>query len=68
MKLYFKKHAWGNTELRDLIDVMVETLGESGKEHPALDISRFQKDWLESAGTNCVRASWSKDSTEVLFT
>lgn len=38
MKMYFQRHAWGNTELKDLMNVFQESLGELAQEHPALDI------------------------------
>jgi aminopeptidase N len=44
---YFKKHAWGNTELSDL---MVELEATSGR-----DLSEWTKLWLETAGVNTLR-------------
>jgi aminopeptidase N len=44
---YFKKHAWGNTELSDL---MVELEATSGR-----DLSEWTKVWLETAGVNTLR-------------
>lgn len=41
---YFTKHAWGNTELRDL---MVELERTSGRE-----LESWSKKWLETAGVN----------------
>ena len=41
---YFKKHAWGNTELRDLL---VELEVTSGR-----DLGDWSKLWLETAGVN----------------
>lgn len=41
---YFKKHAWGNTEVSDL---MVELEKTSGR-----DLSTWSKKWLETAGVN----------------
>ncbi|MCL2595862.1 MAG: aminopeptidase N, partial [Promicromonosporaceae bacterium] len=41
---YFKKHAWGNTELRDLL---VELEATSGR-----DLTAWSAAWLETAGTN----------------
>ncbi|MEY3029287.1 MAG: hypothetical protein RL198_684, partial [Actinomycetota bacterium] len=45
---YFKKHAWGNTELRDLL---VELEAESGR-----DLKEWSSLWLETAGVNTLRA------------
>ena len=44
---YFKKHAWGNTELNDL---MVELEATSGR-----DLKRWTTVWLETAGVNTLR-------------
>ncbi|MFV0319804.1 MAG: aminopeptidase N [Microbacterium sp.] len=41
---YFRAHAWGNTELRDLL---VELEATSGRE-----LSSWSKKWLETAGVN----------------
>ena len=41
---YFKKHAWQNTELRDLL---VELEATSGR-----DLSTWSQKWLETAGVN----------------
>ncbi len=44
VRAYFDKHAWGNTELPDL---MVELEAASGR-----DLSAWTKMWLETAGVN----------------
>ncbi|MEO6529916.1 MAG: aminopeptidase N, partial [Specibacter sp.] len=44
VRSYFGKHAWGNTELPDL---MVELEAASGR-----DLSAWTKQWLETAGVN----------------
>ncbi|MDL9979567.1 aminopeptidase N [Microbacterium candidum] len=41
---YFRKHQWGNTELRDLL---VELEATSGR-----DLSTWSRKWLETAGVN----------------
>ncbi len=41
---YFRKHQWGNTELRDLL---VELEATSGRE-----LTEWSKKWLETAGVN----------------
>jgi aminopeptidase N len=46
MKIYFQRYAWGNTELKDLMSVFQESLGDLAKEHPALDINQWSDDWL----------------------
>jgi aminopeptidase N len=47
---YFKKHAWKNTELEDLL---VELERESGRE-----LRSWSKLWLETAGVNTLRAEF----------
>ncbi|GAA1726331.1 aminopeptidase N [Isoptericola hypogeus] len=44
---YFKKHAWSNTELPDLL---VELEATSGR-----DLTAWSKAWLETAGVNTLR-------------
>lgn len=44
---YFQKHAWGNTELQDLL---VELEAASGR-----DLTDWSKRWLETAGVNTLR-------------
>ncbi|WDG19701.1 aminopeptidase N [Microbacterium sp. Clip185] len=41
---YFQKHAWGNTELPDLLTELETTSGR--------DLSGWSKKWLETAGVN----------------
>lgn len=55
---YFKKHAWGNTELGDL---MVELEAASGR-----DLSEWTKLWLETAGVNTLRPEIEVDASGVI--
>ncbi|WP_405581585.1 aminopeptidase N [Streptomyces sp. NBC_01190] len=41
---YFKRHAYGNTTLADLLSVLAETSGR--------DMTRWSRAWLETAGVN----------------
>ena len=50
---YFKKHAWGNTELKDLL---VELEKESGR-----DLTSWSKLWLETAGVNTLKPEFTVD-------
>ncbi|WP_026852043.1 aminopeptidase N [Glaciibacter superstes] len=50
---YFKKHAWGNTELADLL---AELETSSGR-----DLSEWSKLWLETAGVNTLRPEITVD-------
>ncbi len=44
---YLKKHAWGNTELKDLL---VELEAASGR-----DLSKFTDSWLKTSGVNMLK-------------
>ncbi|HET6635067.1 MAG TPA: aminopeptidase N [Streptomyces sp.] len=41
---YFKRHAWGNTRLSDLLSVLAETSGR--------DMTEWSRAWLQTAGVN----------------
>ncbi|WP_285117058.1 aminopeptidase N [Leifsonia sp. fls2-241-R2A-40a] len=51
---YFKKHAHGNTELKDLL---VELEATSGR-----DLTDWSKKWLETAGVNTLRPELEVDA------
>ncbi len=44
---YFKRHAWGNTRLTDLLEALEETSGR--------DLRAWSRAWLETAGVNVLR-------------
>jgi aminopeptidase N len=44
---YFKRHAWGNTRLTDLLGALEETSGR--------DLKAWSAAWLETAGINVLR-------------
>jgi aminopeptidase N len=44
---YFTKHAWGNTELRDLLTELEATSGR--------DLSEWTREWLQTSGVNLLR-------------
>jgi aminopeptidase N len=44
---YFVKHAWGNTELRDLLTELEATSGR--------DLSQWTLEWLQTSGVNLLR-------------
>ena len=44
---YFTKHAWGNTELRDLLSELEATSGR--------DLSEWTREWLQTSGVNLLR-------------
>jgi aminopeptidase N len=47
VQAYFKRHAWGNTRLTDLLTALEETSGR--------DLKTWSKAWLETAGINILR-------------
>lgn len=55
---YFRKHAWGNTELRDLL---VELEAASGRE-----LTEWSQKWLETAGVNTLRPEIETDADGVI--
>ncbi|MCM3657086.1 aminopeptidase N [Agromyces mediolanus] len=55
---YFKKHAWGNTTLADLL---AELETASGR-----DLSGWSKIWLETAGVNTLRPEIETDADGVI--
>ncbi|MDO5677802.1 MAG: aminopeptidase N [Propionibacteriaceae bacterium] len=50
---YFQKHAWGNTQLSDLL---VELEAASGR-----DLSWYSSQWLETSGVNTLAADFDVD-------
>ncbi|RLV55156.1 aminopeptidase N [Aeromicrobium phragmitis] len=53
LRAYFDKHAYGNTELRDLL---VELEAASGRE-----LSSWSQEWLQTSGVNTLRATFRTD-------
>ncbi len=51
LRAYFAKHAWGNTEL---IDLLTELSAASGR-----DLSEWSAAWLETAGVNELRPEFT---------
>jgi aminopeptidase N len=55
---YFAKHAYGNTELTDLLDELERTSGR--------ELRSWSKLWLETAGVNTLRAAIETDDDGVI--
>ncbi|WP_424449550.1 aminopeptidase N [Microbacterium arborescens] len=55
---YFRKHAWGNTELSDLL---VELEATSGRE-----LETWSKKWLETAGVNTLEPEIATDGDGII--
>ncbi|MCU1621577.1 MAG: aminopeptidase Metallo peptidase [Frankiales bacterium] len=58
LRSYFRKHAWGNTTLQDL---MVQLEAASGR-----DLQSWAQEWLETAGVNTLRAVFETDPEGVI--
>jgi aminopeptidase N len=54
LRAYFRRHEYGNTELRDLLSALEEASGR--------DLSAWSKEWLETAGVNTLRAAFDTDA------
>jgi aminopeptidase N len=54
VRKYFAAHAWGNASLADLLSALEET--------SARDLASWSHEWLETAGVNTLRPSYSVDS------
>ncbi|MEY9210776.1 aminopeptidase N [Thermobifida halotolerans] len=54
VRAYFAEHAWGNTELSDLLVKLEEASGR--------DLSHWSREWLETAGVNTMRPDFEVDA------
>ncbi|MDO9590668.1 MAG: aminopeptidase N, partial [Microcella sp.] len=55
---YFQKHAWGNTELSDLLHELEQTSGR--------ELGTWSQLWLETAGVNTLRPELTVDESGVI--
>ncbi len=53
LRSYFHRHAFGNTQLPDLLTCLEESSGR--------DLSRFTSEWLRTAGVNTLRSEYDLD-------
>ncbi|MFF8943138.1 aminopeptidase N [Streptomyces sp. NPDC014864] len=58
VQAYFKRHAFGNTRLSDLLGALEETSGR--------DLKTWSKKWLETAGINVLRPEIETDADGVI--
>ncbi|MBJ6646054.1 aminopeptidase N [Streptomyces sp. BSE7-9] len=58
VQAYFKRHAYGNTRLSDLLGALEETSGR--------DLRTWSKKWLETAGINVLRPEIETDDAGVI--
>ncbi|MFD3735999.1 aminopeptidase N [Streptomyces sp. NPDC058632] len=56
VQAYFKRHAYGNTRLPDLLGALEETSGR--------DLSTWSKKWLQTAGINVLRPEIGTDGAD----
>ena len=56
VRSYFDQHAWGNTQLDDLLHHLQVASGR--------DLSFFTTQWLQTAGVNTIAADWDVDGDE----
>jgi aminopeptidase N len=54
VRRYFSAHAWGNATLADLLAALEETSGR--------DLAAWSTEWLQTAGVNTLRPSYSVDA------
>ncbi len=54
LRAYFRRHEFGNTSLRDLLDALEAASGR--------DLGSWSKDWLETAGVATLRPSFDVDA------
>ncbi|WP_406395309.1 aminopeptidase N [Streptomyces sp. NBC_00887] len=53
---YFKQHAYGNTQLGDLLSVLAETSGR--------DMTSWSRSWLQTAGVNVLTPALTYDAAD----
>ncbi|MEV5936809.1 aminopeptidase N [Streptomyces sp. NPDC093250] len=58
VQAYFRRHAYGNTRLSDLLGALEETSGR--------DLKTWSKKWLETAGINILRPEIETDADGVI--
>ncbi|MFE2041270.1 aminopeptidase N [Streptomyces sp. NPDC059477] len=58
VQAYFKRHAYGNTRLSDLLGALEETSGR--------DLSTWSRLWLQTAGINVLRPAIETDADGVI--
>jgi aminopeptidase N len=58
VQAYFKRHAYGNTRLSDLLGALEETSGR--------DLKAWSQKWLETAGINILRPEIETDADGVI--
>ncbi|MGH3368101.1 MAG: aminopeptidase N [Nocardioidaceae bacterium] len=51
LRMYFARHAFGNSELTDLLSALEETSGR--------ELGSWTKEWLQTAGVNTLRAGFT---------
>jgi aminopeptidase N len=57
MRIYFQRHAYGNTTLSQWLDALGEGVGR--------DLHEWARDWLETPSLNTIAAQWEADGERV---
>jgi aminopeptidase N len=52
LRIYFRRHEWGNTTLADFLSALEETSGR--------DLHAWSAEWLETPGLNTLRAAYQE--------
>jgi aminopeptidase N len=61
---YFQKYSWKNATLFDFLG---ELATSSRKDHPAYDLTNWNKTWIETAGLNVIECQWNKNSNKMII-
>ena len=64
LKIYFRRHKWGNTTLPDFIRCMQIGYDEAKPLEP-LDLNRWSQDWLQTTGVNKIQIDPEKDGNTI---
>lgn len=59
LRIYFKRHKWGNTTLPDFLQAMQIGYDESKPTEP-LDLDQWGKDWLQTKGVNKMSSEYEQ--------
>jgi aminopeptidase N len=57
MRIYFQRHAYGNTTLSQWLDALGEGVGR--------DLHEWARDWLETPSLNTIAAQWEADGQRI---
>ena len=64
LKIYFKRHRWGNTTLQDFIRCIQIGYDEAKPLEP-LDLNRWSESWLQTKGVNKIMIDPEKEGNTI---